>query len=892
MLEAIGGLRRLRPWQAAVLVAVLALGIGGSYSAYHFATRTDEGIDEDQQLYSVSAGDLVSEVSISGSLVFPNREKLSFGVHGRVGQVLVGEGEAVSKGQPLSALDEESMATLEKAVAQAEVDLRDAQDALDSARTPYTALDVAQAEADAANAEADLRSAEEELAELTEPSAHVLAEAGAEAADAEVALRSAEEGLAELTKPSAHALAEAEAKAANAEAALKSAEEELAELTEPSARALAEAEAKAASAKFSAAEAADALEALIGPPSEQEAARAETNVKEERIAVARASEALEDLLDGPGEDAAAKARSEIDSAQAALTVAQLDLTLTRDDWTGKLDEAADTLEESQELYADVFLRWLGIELTETEQLIDADALLESWNADLASLFMSRISVELPLDDPATRWNELTVHIWASFFPGEVVVRCGSGAVLDHDELCIRGEMDDAWEAVDHAADKLSMLRTQAAKDISNAESAVARAEEKLAEAEGALADLLAELDPLDIEEKRTSLEAARSSLQEAEEKLAELKGGPDALEVANKRKELALASADLAQAEEELAKLKGEPDALEVANKRKELALASADLTQAEEELAKLKGEPDALEVANKEKELALASADLTQAEGELAELLAGPDPIDVNAARKKIELARAKLADARGALAEVLAGADPITVALREADVAASSAALASARGRLEQAALTAPWAGVISTIDVEPGQQIAADAAAFEIVDESIIEVDGVVDEIDVLFVREDAIASVTMDALPGQVLSGVVSDIATAGGGGQQSISQQGFITGIVRYRISIRVDVPPGLSLPEGLSAIASVAISEDRGVLLVPLDAVYGSFEQPVLRVMSDGDVEDRAVSLGNSDDFWVVVESGIAEGDVVVMQYRQADEGFGFPGGGFRRIVR
>ena len=167
---------------------------------------------------------------------------------------------------------------------------------------------------------------------------------------------------------------------------------------------------------------------------------------------------------------------------------------------------------------------------------------------------------------------------------------------------------------------------------------------------------------------------------------------------------------------------------------------------------------------------------------------------------------------------------------------------------------------------------------------VDPSIIEVDGIVDEIDVLFIQEGASASVTLDALAGQVLSGTVSEIAT------EATSNQG----VVSYPMRIQVDAPAGIDLPEGLSAAASVVIREDRDVLLVPLDALYGTFERPVVLVMN-GKVKEREVVLGNSDDFWVVIQDGLAESEMIVMEASQASGTGGFSGlrglfdsGGFR----
>ena len=68
------------------------------------------------------------------------------------------------------------------------------------------------------------------------------------------------------------------------------------------------------------------------------------------------------------------------------------------------------------------------------------------------------------------------------------------------------------------------------------------------------------------------------------------------------------------------------------------------------------------------------------------------------------------------------------------------------------------------------------------------------------------------------------------------------------------ISIQVQAPDGVQLPEGLSAVATVVIREDLNVLLVPIDTLYGTFDQPVVRIKTNGQVQERPVTLGNSDD--------------------------------------
>ena len=48
--------------------------------------------------------------------------------------------------------------------------------------------------------------------------------------------------------------------------------------------------------------------------------------------------------------------------------------------------------------------------------------------------------------------------------------------------------------------------------------------------------------------------------------------------------------------------------------------------------------------------------------------------------------------------------------------------------------------------------------------------------------------------------------------------------------------------------------------------------------------MTDGLLEERQIQIGSTDDFWAVVESGAAEGEMVVLETRQA--------GGFGRFGR
>ncbi len=821
MMEA---LRAIKAWQIGVLVVVLVAGIGGTYGAYNLITDSGQhGLEEGQQLIPVTRDDLVNEVSINGSLSYPNRETLGFGVQGTVGEVFVEEGQQVEEGQPLATLDAETVASLEKAVAQAEVSLRDATYALDAANEPYTALDFAEAEAKVANANASVQSAQDTLTDLLSPTAKAVAEAESKVAEAEISLEQAQDNLTALLDPSAQEIAQADSKVSSARTTLKVAEEVL---------------------------------ALLLNPSAQDVAKAESAVVKAKIALEDATETLAELVAGPTEEDISAAESKVSASKTVLANAVGDLGLTQIEWSGKVEAEQEAAGAALEEYSAVFSKWLGIELTVEEADTDPDSLIESWGTDLASLFdagarfqdLAADAQSFQTDDPETRWNESVVSVWVNFYPGTISADCEGGVPFEG--VCVKTEIDGAWDAHQDAQEQVATVSLQADKAVANAEAAVTRATDDLAADEEHLTTLHADPDPLELDSRQT---------------------------------QVAVTAASVAAAEEELAALKSGPNETDVAAKQAQVALAKANLDDAISDAAGMTNGKQALEQTSREKQVQLANAKLDEAESQLAELLGASGTLEEEKLSKQLTVAIATANEAQSDLADVLEGADELKVALREAEVAAVQASLDTARQRLEDATIAAPWNGLISAVNMEPGDQANAAARSIEIVDPTTVEIDGSVDEIDVLFIRVGATASVTMDALAGQTLPGVVSDIA------DEPVNQQG----IVSYPMSIQVQVPQGFELPEGLSAVASVVIREDLDVLLVPVDSLYGSFEQPVVRVSTNGAISDREVVLGNSDGFWVVVQDGLVEAELVVMESQAAStqQGFqalrGIIGGGF-----
>lgn len=255
------------------------------------------------------------------------------------------------------------------------------------------------------------------------------------------------------------------------------------------------------------------------------------------------------------------------------------------------------------------------------------------------------------------------------------------------------------------------------------------------------------------------------------------------------------------------------------------------------------------------------AAEALATAEQTLAALIAGSDSTEITVARASVVVAEADVVAAETALTDLLADADAKDIEVLRQQVAIAEIDLAIATAELDGATLVAPIAGTVTTLDMVTGDPATGgQAGSITITDASVIEIAGTVDEIDVLSISEGVLAAVSLTALPGQTLRGTLSEI------GAPNNNQ-----GVVTFPVSITVDVPQGLELREGLSATASIVISQQLNVLRVPTSAINGSFLEPFVRVSDDGEVTERPVNLGSSDDFWVIVTAGLTEGEQVVM---------------------
>ena len=684
-----------------------------------------------------------------------------------------------------------------------------------------------------------------------------------------------------LARLDATSIANLEEAVGRARVDLLQAQDDLAQLLEPRspvvmARERAAAVEKVATARYQVQLAEESLAEALDPviPTMVDLKTLKESIAATELLIDQRREERDDLLDPVlPTDQEIKAQEEL-VADARLklqdAIDERDLLRTRNlqpDYEMKLAEA---LQEQ----ADAEKELAAIE----ESLAD----LEPTDKELQVAFQNRLNARIALDE-ATRALEDFEKLHGS------------------DLTTLRREKQEIEKDLANANETLSSLREGYNSGTLGLASNIGRWEVYVAAMEEELQDVRIGIVS-EFEELEAALAVAEANLAEAEEQLAELVQGPDSLErealearartiVANRE----VVDRDLSELEEP------EIDPLQLALADARIVLAEATLAQAISDLSEMRQAldetPNHLELELNLQQEELAEVTLAQLWEDYHEIVedrkAIADPLDVALKERRIELAQADLAQAEEELADLLADQqsppDPLDFAQAEQDILSARVALEEAELKLESAEIVSPMAGLVLQVMSDPGEEIEPRTDILEIVDPGTIEVDGIVDEIDVLLVRVGTAAEVTLDALPDATIPGVVTEIAA------ESQNQQG----VVSYPIRIRLDVPPGVQPREGLSAVANIVLWEERNVLVVPQQALYGSFEQPVVRVMTAAGVAERQVTLGSTDDFWVAVKAGLDEGDQVVLEsagvntsefsfrnLRRATGGAGGPRGG------
>ncbi len=164
-------------------------------------------------------------------------------------------------------------------------------------------------------------------------------------------------------------------------------------------------------------------------------------------------------------------------------------------------------------------------------------------------------------------------------------------------------------------------------------------------------------------------------------------------------------------------------------------------------------------DIAEADAQLALAKAQLENAQQRLAELQGGPSA-------KELALANERIANAQALLDLANVQSVEQQLALAKAEVDAAQTRLDLAKAQLDRLSLKAPFAGEVTTVNIQPGEWVLTGQHAVVLADLGTLLVETTnLTEIDVVQVSLGQSVSVAADALPGAEFAGTVESISKA-------------------------------------------------------------------------------------------------------------------------------
>ncbi len=299
---------------------------------------------------------------------------------------------------------------------------------------------------------------------------------------------------------------------------------------------------------------------------------------------------------------------------------------------------------------------------------------------------------------------------------------------------------------------------------------------------------------------------------------------------------------------------------LERAEERVEDALE--ELEQAKKDLERYQNRPPEDTTRQYyEDQLEIAQRNYDEAVRRLEEL-----KLEKQQAEERVQLARAQLEDAQRQYARVKDGPDPN-------DIAALQARIAAAQATMNLARLTAPFAGTITDIYIQAGDQVSPGKVAFQIDDLSQLWVDVRVSEVDINRVKVGQSTVLTFDAILGKEYQGRVDKVAQVG------TSSQGVVDFVVTIEL-LNADE----NVKPGMTAAVSIVVDQLDKVLLVPNRAVRIKDGQRVVYILKDGQLLAVRITLGATSDIYSQVVNGeLQPGDQIVLNPPMEFENGGGP---------
>ena len=371
--------------------------------------------------------------------------------------------------------------------------------------------------------------------------------------------------------------------------------------------------------------------------------------------------------------------------------------------------------------------------------------------------------------------------------------------------------------------------------------------------------VIAALDTADLD---MALKKAQSSFKDSESALIIARSNYSRTVDGVRPIEISAAAVALSAANANYSKVIAGPDPADNAAAEAKLRNAEAALRRAQSVYdAAYKTDPAGIGGHPAGLELEQATNNYNAAKAEYDRIFKPANAADKGAALRQIADARAQLDKLKQPARIYDIEKAKAEVAQAENRIAQAHLDVEQAQRKLTQAAITAPFDGVVSAIDFKVGEANTAQSS-ITLVRVANLRIEINVDEVDVTKVKLNQEAIIKLDSLPGVDLKGKIDRISPT----------SKIVNGVVTY--AVRVALPPNVNnLRPGMTANTRVVLEERNGVLLVPNWAIRKDKKtsKSYLTVPgADNKTTDLEVITGLKDESFTEITSGAAEGQAIV----------------------
>lgn len=188
---------------------------------------------------------------------------------------------------------------------------------------------------------------------------------------------------------------------------------------------------------------------------------------------------------------------------------------------------------------------------------------------------------------------------------------------------------------------------------------------------------------------------------------------------------------------------------------------------------------------------------------------------LTVTSAENEIASLQGTLRTQQDDLEDLLDGADEADIAKARNDVATREVALQQARSDVTSYQIIAPFDGVVRKIDYQVGDNLLSDDDKYVYLENpNLLRITTMLDQVDIVQVKEGQKADITFDALPMQKFAGIVESVD------ETPVTSSGVVT----YQVNITVDKGENRIL-SGMTAGVDIILQASEQALLVPSSAV-------------------------------------------------------------------